>query len=346
MFLKKLSFLIGLTLVLNVTAFSQNDSLAYSILQKTFTKYNSLDTISFSCEFTHQELNKAGSWDTLYYKSNSFTAVQSATKQWHPAIYFSRDKNNITEFYRFRDALIRSKWAAKNHKIALHKSCGKTPFYVIEYWDVPFSLTAGNRDSLVRQTIYIDTLSYLIESVQSVVSFSETQIGLFSFIMDSIDTHEKIIIPEVFQLNNGMLKPGEIAPPFALKNTINETISLSDYRGKLILLDFWYAACKPCIKASVGLENLHQKYAKRGLVVLGMNTMDSAAKIKRHNKKHKVSYPSVMCTRAMKTTYKVRSFPSFYLIDENGKIVFSSSGYYIGLDKDLEMAVLQAFSNR
>ena len=339
----KTVLLLGLILILNMGAFSQTDSATYQVLHKTFAKYHSLDTISFSTHFVIQNLNTDGNWDTAYSKDNRFTAIQNAEKQWHPALYSSHDKDNITEFYRFRNALIRSKWALEHHKVRLHKSCGKSPVYVIEYWDIPLSITGGG-DSLLRQSIYIDTLSHLIVSVQTVKNSTKANVSLLSLVLDSIDTHKKVIIPDVFQLNHGMLKPGEQAPDFLLKNTAGEQVSLADYKGKLLLLDFWYAACKPCIKASADLEYLQKKYADK-LVILGMNTLDNASKIIRHNKKHHISYESLLCNRATKTAYHVRSFPSFYLINENGLIVFSSSGYYSGLRKDLEFAILGALQD-
>ena len=335
---------IGFLLFFNTNAYSQSDSLANSILQKTFANYDKLDSLSFSCTFLLQKLNTNGNWDTLHFQNNKYTAIQNKEKQWYSVPSLSQKPDNTTDFYRFRDALIRSKWAAQNHKIRLYKSCSKTPYYVIQYFDVPFNLTAGG-DSLINQTIYIDTLTYLIKSVQNLTPH-KGQLVLSSFIIDAIDTHEKKNEPEIFQLNRGMLIAGTLAPDFTLKNTEDQTVSLADFKGKLLLLDFWYAACKPCIKASVGLENLHKKYTKRGLVVLGMNTMDNASKINRHNRKHNVSYESLLCTRDIKAKYKIRSYPSFYLIDRSGKIVFSSSGYYVGIEKDIELAILQAFSNR
>lgn len=340
----KILLFLCLIFILNLSAFSQADSAAYQILHKTFAKYKSLNTISFSTHFAIQNLNTQGNWDTVYTKNNRFTAIQNADKQWYPVLASSRDKDNITEFYRFRNALIRSKWALDHHKVRLHKSCGKSPVYVLEYWDVPLSITGGG-DSLLRQSIYIDTLSYLIVSVQTVMGFEESKITLFSLIIDSIDMHKKVILPDVFQLNNGMLKPGDRAPDFLLKNTEGEQIALTNYKGKLLLLDFWYAACKPCIKASADLEYLQKKYHNK-LVVLGMNTLDNASKIKRHNKKHHINYKSLLCNRDAKKAYHIRSFPSFYLINEDGLIVYSSSGYYEGLRKDLELAILQSIQNR
>jgi peroxiredoxin len=335
---------IGFLLFFNTRVYAQSESLANTILQKTFTIYEKLDSLSFRSTFLLQKLNTAGDWDTLHFQNNRYTAIQNKEKQWFLAPSLSHKQDNTADFYRFREALIRSKWAAQNHKIRLYKSCNATPYYVIQYFDVPFSLTASG-DSLITQTIYIDTLTYLIKSVQNLASY-QGQLMLSSFIIDSIDTHEKKNESAIFQLNRGMLEAGTLAPDFSLKNTKEQTVSLSDYKGKLLLLDFWYAACKPCIKAAVGLENLHQKYAKRGLVVLGMNTMDNASKINRHNRKHNISYESLLCSRDTKAKYKIRSYPSFYLIDRNGKIVFSSSGYYVGIEKDIELAILQAFSNR
>jgi len=116
------------------SALAQTDSSAAKILQKTFAKYDSLEKITFSCRFTHQQLNTNDDWDTLYAKNNKFTAIQNNAKQWYPVISLCRDQDNLTEFYRFRNAIIRSKWALKNHKIRLINTCNKLSVYILEYF--------------------------------------------------------------------------------------------------------------------------------------------------------------------------------------------------------------------
>jgi len=346
MTLKTALLSLSIFIAFGLTAFSQENRQAEIIVQEMLDTYSKLDSISFSCRFSHQKLDTEGNWSTINTSTNKYTAIQDTNKQWHPAIYLSRKPDRLTEFYRFRDAIMRSKWALENHKVKIFSSCDESPVFVIQYWDVPFSISGGKRDSTLRQSIYIDTLTHLIRSIQTVVSFNEAEIALFSLTIDSIYTHKKNHKNKVFQLNRGMLKAGDKAPDFSLKDVNGNSVQLSDFKGKVILLDFWYIACKPCIKASYKLNELQKEFSDRDLIILGMNTMDKADKIIKHSKKHDISYQSILCDRETKAKYKIKSYPSFYLIDPSGTIVYSTMGYSKDLKEELKLVILQSISNR
>ena len=81
------------------------------------------------------------------------------------------------------------------------------------------------------------------------------------------------------------------APDFSLTDASGNPVNLADLNGKVVLLDFWYSSCAPCIKASHYLEKYTQTYCDSGLVILGMNPIDGINKINQHNKKWGVTYP-------------------------------------------------------
>ena len=339
----KATFLTLIMLLVSISGFSMADSLSLSILQKSLDKHKSLDSIQFHYTYTIQVMDQDFNW-------KSYKAVEGTCKVNAPDLkVLELQYGEVLESDQFLyfDALSTIQIALNNKKIKLSCGCSPLPYYVIELSNISYKGLNSNNHSAYR-TVYIDTVTYLIHAMTSVSNLDSGKVELKTFTMDSVKTYIKqpAVKTTIFQLNRNMLKPGDNAPDFTLKDSDGKTINLSDYQGKLVLLDFWYAACKPCIKASFHLEALQKKYANRGLVVLGMNTMDKADKIRRHNKKHKVTYNSVLCPRSIKEIYKIRSYPSFYLIDQNGVIVFSTSGYYAGLEKDLELAILQAFSNR
>jgi peroxiredoxin len=231
--------------------------------------------------------------------------------------------------------------AIKSQKTVLQLGCTPLPYYVIKL---------NNSDSigksLIQETVYIDTLTYLIHASTMVAQGNDGSVILETFTIEYQHFYHQPLNPSSFQLNKNMLHTGDVAPDFSLKDVNGNTINLSDLKGKIVLLDFWYVACKPCIKASYKLDELQKEFAERGVVILGMNTMDKSDKIKRHNKKHKISYNSILCTREMKARYKIKSYPSFYLIDQSGTIIFSTSGYSAELKSELKSAILQALSKR
>ena len=66
---------------------------------------------------------------------------------------------------------------------------------------------------------------------------------------------------------------GNKAPSFTLKDTNGKTVSLSDFSGKVVIIDFWTTWCPPCKESSKELEKLHRKYGERDVVVLGVSAL-------------------------------------------------------------------------
>ncbi len=119
----------------------------------------------------------------------------------------------------------------------------------------------------------------------------------------------------------------EKAFDFQAIDTKGNTVTLNNFKGKVVLLDFWYSTCAPCIKASQFLEKYYRQYADSGLIILGMDPMDGRAKIAEHNSKWRITYPGIKCDALVKNKYGVHSFPTFILIDRQGMIVSRWSGF-------------------
>jgi len=111
----------------------------------------------------------------------------------------------------------------------------------------------------------------------------------------------------------------------------NAKISLDDYKGKIVLLDFWYIDCFPCIKAIPHLNEIHGKYYDKGLVVIGANPFNNNEKdLKRlpnFLSNNPIDYSVMFIDKIKLKDFKVYAYPSFYLIDRKGKIVHSEVGF-------------------
>ena len=335
--------IISLLLLISITGFSSPvDSLSIEILQKTLDNHRSLDSICFHYSYTVQIMDQDFNWAEEKEQNEKWTVTKNDLESEN-----IKDDRKNDSYFHYINTLYTIQKALEIKKTRLSCGCSPLPYYVINLSDIPFR----GFDSMKyykNQTVYIDTVTYLVHAITTAVNLDSGKVQLTTFTMDSVKAYYPIVKPSPmpFQLNKHMLQPGEMAPEFSLKDPEGNTINLSDYKGKLVLLDFWYSACKPCIKASYNLEDLQKKYANRGLVVLGMNTMDKDDKARRHNKKHHITYNTTLCSRDIKAAYKIHSYPSFYLIDQTGKIVFSTSGYSSNLSAELESAILQALSNR
>ncbi|GBE37062.1 thiol-disulfide oxidoreductase ResA [bacterium BMS3Bbin07] len=122
---------------------------------------------------------------------------------------------------------------------------------------------------------------------------------------------------------------GREASPFSLKDLKGQEVSLMDFRGKVILLNFWATWCPPCISEIPKLNNLRKAYADKNFEIIAVSTDRSLSTIKKFIRKHPVSFV-VLHDSSIKVSrkYNVFSIPTTFLIDKKGKIVEKFLGEY------------------
>ncbi len=127
---------------------------------------------------------------------------------------------------------------------------------------------------------------------------------------------------------------GNTAPSFTLKDNHGKEVSLSDFPGRVVIIDFWAVWCHPCKESTAELEKLHRKYKDRGVVILGVS-MDSGGnaleKVKDFAGKRGLTYPMLMDNEKASTSYAVYNIPATYILDRNHVIVKIYKGYMPGL---------------
>ncbi len=119
------------------------------------------------------------------------------------------------------------------------------------------------------------------------------------------------------------------APDFQAKDIFgNQTISLSNYRGKAILLNFWATWCPPCIAEIPDLTQLYDKY-KEKLLIIGVSLdRESTEVIRDFYKRFKMNYPVIMGTPEIVKSYGgISAIPTSFLINKKGEIVQKIVGY-------------------
>jgi len=114
---------------------------------------------------------------------------------------------------------------------------------------------------------------------------------------------------------------GKPAPAFRLKTFDGKAVSLADYRGKVVLLDFWATFCAPCVAALPELQALHDKKRNRGFTMVGVTVDDRAALVRKATDRAKVTYPILQATPEVWNAYKVNSLPALILVGRDGRIV-------------------------
>ena len=119
------------------------------------------------------------------------------------------------------------------------------------------------------------------------------------------------------------------APDFALKDVDGKTVHLSDYKGKVVLLDFWATWCAPCKIEIPWFMEFEQQYKDKGFAVLGVSMDDDGwTVVKPYLQQMKINYRVVLGNDKVGEAYGgVDSLPTTFLIDRDGRI----AGTHIGL---------------
>jgi thiol-disulfide isomerase/thioredoxin len=161
---------------------------------------------------------------------------------------------------------------------------------------------------------------------------------------EQLASFQKIYTAKDYQRKSAEeMKPldiGATAPSFSGKlYSDGKEITLAENKGKIVLLDFWYLSCYPCAQAVPHLNNLQEKY-KDDLVVIGLNPFDTTEKqlkkIPDFIARTGLKYTIAQTTREVTESYRVYYYPTLYIIDKNGIIAHSGSGFSDNLEKDLE----------
>ncbi|MDB5131537.1 MAG: Peroxiredoxin [Mucilaginibacter sp.] len=135
-----------------------------------------------------------------------------------------------------------------------------------------------------------------------------------------------------------IIKPGAQVPDSHLTFFASQkTMSISDFKGKIVLLEFWIKDCGYCIEAIPKLNALYDKYKNRDFKILAVNTHDTKSMIDVFISKHAIKYDLLTGGKEIDQDYGVSGFPTAILINKNGRVVFAD----ITDEKKLEILIEQ-----
>ncbi len=117
-------------------------------------------------------------------------------------------------------------------------------------------------------------------------------------------------------------------------------LDLSGYRGKVVYLDFWASWCTPCRRSFPWLDELSSRYARRNLVVIGVNVDTDHALAEKFLSSNWVSFPILFDPQGdLATRFKIGGMPSAVLIDRDGRVRFQHVGFSEKKEEEYEAHV-------
>jgi thiol-disulfide isomerase/thioredoxin len=147
------------------------------------------------------------------------------------------------------------------------------------------------------------------------------------------------------------------APQFALKDLNGRIVRLSDYKGKVVLINFWATWCPPCRAEMPDLVRLQREHGKEGLQIIGITyPPEQRGRVRRFARGLKVNYPIILGTREIKARFSSdETLPLTIVINRDGKVIEIISGILLReefdekikplLMKDIEGEMSNAKSN-
>jgi len=127
---------------------------------------------------------------------------------------------------------------------------------------------------------------------------------------------------------------GQPAPDFALKSSTGKNLRLSEYRGDVVMINFWATWCGPCRQEMPLLDELYSRYQRVGFSLLGVNIDDDSGKAMNMVSELGVSFPVLFDARKeVSRLYAVDAMPVTVILDREGTVRHVHQGYKPGYEQ-------------
>ncbi|WP_274364468.1 redoxin domain-containing protein [Paenibacillus thermotolerans] len=125
-----------------------------------------------------------------------------------------------------------------------------------------------------------------------------------------------------FQDDKKPPEAGDRVPSFALEDLKGEQVSISDYRGKIAVINFWGTFCPPCVEETPALQRMYEKYKDEGVAIIGVNLGEKPlVRVTNFVDRFNVTYPILLDPELdIRDRFGVRSYPTTFFVDADGTV--------------------------
>jgi thiol-disulfide isomerase/thioredoxin len=134
------------------------------------------------------------------------------------------------------------------------------------------------------------------------------------------------------------------AQNFTLPQLDGPPVTLSELRGRVVVMEFWATWCGPCQFSSPSLDLIYRRYKDRGVTVLLVNQGESPEAIRAWVKERFIAPILLDARREVANRYRIGGLPSLFVIDQGGNILYANSGYRGRLEHNLKLILDELLS--
>ncbi|MSN25440.1 MAG: redoxin domain-containing protein [Geobacter sp.] len=140
---------------------------------------------------------------------------------------------------------------------------------------------------------------------------------------------------------------GQPAPNFKVVTTSGQAVSLENYRGYVLIVDFFATWCQPCRQSIPHLVEMNRKYGKQGLQILGLSADENGERaVKSFAAEYRINYPLALAGDEATGDFGIRSVPVMFVIDKKGAIAEVYRGFSSEMGNRMEQLVKRLLAEK
>lgn len=152
----------------------------------------------------------------------------------------------------------------------------------------------------------------------------------------SVNSSDLTSLESYKNANELIVREGMKMPPLKFLSYDNKEIDISDYLGKIVIIDFWYRGCLPCLKAIPDLIDINAKYEDSLLKVVGINYNDKQEQVMDFASYRGINYASSYNSTNIIEEFGINAFPTTVIIDQSGKVYKIITGWNKRYKREIE----------